>query len=170
MGIFTIMSDTAPCFEATSRPRQALGPRGLRVVLGLLAVGFLVPGAMFMAMGAWPVLGFVGAEFLLVLGLFALHRRHGARAYERVLLRDGRLLLERVDHRGARQRAELDAYWARVQLHEGVQPRLVVAMREAEYEIGLHLGAEARRDLARRLQAALARHRAPVFDNAQLRG
>lgn len=169
MGIFTIMSDIAPCFEATSRPRQALGQRGLRVVLGLLAVGSLVPGAMFLAMGAWPVLGFVGAEFLLVLGLFALHRRHGARAYERVLLRDGQLLLERMDHRGARQSVVLDAYWARVRLHEGLQPRLTVTLREAEYEIGLHLGADARRDLARRLQAALTRHRAPAFDNPQLR-
>lgn len=164
------MSDTAPCFEATSRPRQALGPVGLRVVLGLLAIGFLLPGVMFMAMGAWPVLGFVGVEFMLVIALFAAHRRHGARAFERVTLRDGRLLLERIDHRGIRQSAVLDAYWARVRLQEGLQPRLSVTQREAEYEIGLHLGAEERRDLARRLEAALTRHRSPVFDNPQLRG
>ena len=163
------MSDTAPCFEATSRPRQALGPVGLRVVLGLLAIGLTLPGVMFLAMGAWPVLGFVGTEFMLVIGLFAAHRRHGARAFERVVLRDGRLLLERIDHRGVRQTAELDAYWARVRLQDGLQPRLSVTQREHEYEIGLHLGADERRALARRLDAALARHRAPVFDNPQLR-
>ncbi|MCX7371411.1 MAG: DUF2244 domain-containing protein [Alphaproteobacteria bacterium] len=164
------MSDTAPCFEATSRPRHALGPVGLRVVLCLLALGFTLTGVMFLAMGAWPVLGFVGIEFMLVIALFAAHRRHSARAFERVTLRDGRLLLERTDHRGISQSAVLDAYWARVRLQEGLQPQLSVTQREAEYEIGLHLGAEERRDLARRLEAALARHRTPVFDNPQLRG
>ncbi len=163
------MSDTAPCFEATSRPRHALGPIGTRVVLALLAVGFTLPGVMFIVMGAWPVLGFVGVEFMLVMALFAAHRRHSRRAFERVTLRHGQLLLERIDHRGARQSAVLDAYWARVRLDDGLQPRLTVTLRDAEYEIGLHLGADERRDLAQRLNAALTRHRTPVFDNPQLR-
>jgi uncharacterized membrane protein len=166
------MSDIAlsPQFEAMTRPRQALGAQGLRVLAALLAVGLALPALLFTMLGAWPVLGFLGVELLLVIGLFAMHRRAGARAYERVSLTGGRLTVERADARGVRFAFACDAYWARVRLEEGLQPRVLVAERAREAEIGLFLGAEQRRELAAALAGALAAHRRPVFDNPQLRG
>ncbi len=166
------MSDIVlgPEFEAMSRPRQALGTRGLRVVAALLGLGLALCAVLFTLLGAWPVLGFLGVELLLVLGLFALHRRAAARAFERVALTGGELTVQRADPRGMRFDFACNAEWARVRVEEGLQPRVLVAERAREVEIGLFLGAEQRRELADRLTRALAARRDLRFDNPQLRG
>ena len=48
-------------------------------------------------------------------------------------------------------------------------PRLLLATRGVQEEVGRALGEEEKRDLARALRAALHRSRNPVFDNPQLR-
>ncbi|MDW8315196.1 MAG: DUF2244 domain-containing protein [Rhodovarius sp.] len=162
-------SPPAPTFEALMRPRQALDRRGLRVVAAVLGAGFGTSALLFTVLGAWPVLGFVGLEALLVAGLFTLYRRAGARAFERIRLEGGQILVEQADHRGRLRRLLLDAYWARVRIEEGPQPRLFLASRGEEAEIGLFLGEEERRALAEALQEALYRARHPLFDNPVLR-
>lgn len=152
-------------FEATSQPRQSLDRTGMKVAALVLAVGFGLSTVLFLILGAWPVLGFAGAELALVLGLFAMHRAHAGRSVERVSLDVGRLRIRRIDGRGQLHEAVLDPYWARVRLEGG---RLLVGHRAAQTEIGLYLNEDEKADLARALSTALARYREPRFDNPQL--
>ena len=158
-------------FEALSTPPMALGQRGLRLLIGVLALGSLLTGGLFLVLGAWPVLGFSGAEGLLVIGLLLLYRRRARRRLETVVLTTASLTIRRRDHRGRPQEIRLNPYWARLALEErpGRVSALRVVQRGAAVEIGQMLGEDDKRDLARALGAALRRYREPVFDNPQLR-
>ena len=156
-------------FEAISRPQQSLNRTGMRVVAVVLVLGFGLSGLLFTLLGAWPVLGFAGAELAIVLGLFLLHRRWAGRCIERISLSDAGLRIMRIDGRGRAYEAVLEPYWARLRVEEGPAPRLLIGQRGQESEIGLYLNEDEKRDLARALSAALARYREPRFDNPQLR-
>lgn len=158
-------------FEAVTRPPAGLSARGLRWVCALAAGAAALPAIGFALLGAWPILGFLGLEVGLVLGLLALHRRWNARALECVKLTARRLSVWRRDGRGREERAELEAYWARLHLEEAPDrtPRLTAAARGREVEIGRFLAPEQKRALAEALGEALGRFRNPRFDNPQLR-
>ena len=158
-------------FEAVTKPPAALSARGLRWLCALAAVAAAVPAILFTLMGAWPVLGFLGVEVAVVLGLVAAHRRWSRAAVESVRLTEGQLLIRRADGRGRQENAELEAYWAQLTLEErpGAVPVLTASARGRTVEIGRFLAAEEKRALADALQAALRRYRDPRFDNPQLR-
>ncbi|MBW8269210.1 DUF2244 domain-containing protein [Caldovatus aquaticus] len=159
-------------FEAVITPPRGLGRAGLRALALLLALPAAGAAALFAALGAWPVTGFLGGELGLVLGLIALHRRRSARRLEIVQLTAGRLTVTRCDGRGRREEESLDPYWSRVALREraGAACELhLTAPRRRAVEIGRDLGDAERRDLAAALSAALRRYREPLFDNPQLR-
>lgn len=164
-------ADETILFEAVSKPPAGLSPRGMRMLCWLAALAAAVPATVFTLMGAWPVLGFLGLEVALVLGLVATHRRWSRAAVESVLLTEGRLVVHRADGRGGLERAELDPYWSRVTLEEkpGAVPVLTVEARGRSAEIGRFLAPEQKRSLAAALDAALRSYRTPVFDNPQLR-
>ncbi len=159
-------------FEAVCTANQSLGKRGMAAVASLVIVASTAVAALFVALGAWPVIGFAGAEVLLVLGLLSLHRRRGRRALEVLALVGDRLVVRRTDARGRREEVALDAYWARVSLEErpGTAARLLLTeRRRRRVEVGGLLGDAERRELAAMLAEALRRYREPVFDNPQLR-
>jgi uncharacterized membrane protein len=158
-------------FEAVSSPPAALSARGMRWLCGLGAGVAAVPALLFTLLGAWPVLGFLGVEVVLVLGLVAAHRRWSRAAVERVLLTEGRLTVRRADGRGGQEAAELEPYWTRLDLEEraGAVPVLTVRARGRRVEIGRFLAAEEKRALAAALDGALREYRTPRFDNPQLR-
>ena len=157
-------------FEAVTSPSNSLSQRGMRWLCGLAVAVTAVPAVIFAAMGAWPVLGFLGGEVALVLGLVAAHRRWSGAAVETVLLTEGRFAVRRRDGRGGEESAELEPYWTRLHLQEraGSVPVLTAHARGRSVEIGRFLSAEQKRDLAAALDAALRRYREPRFDNPQL--
>jgi uncharacterized membrane protein len=158
-------------FEAVSTPPAALSARGMRWLCGLGTAVAAIPAVLFALLGAWPVLGFLGVEVVLVLGLVALHRRWSRAAEERVRLAEGRLTIRCADGRGGQEAAELEAYWTRLDLEEraGAVPVLTARARGRRVEIGRFLAAEEKRALAAALDGALRRYRSPNFDNPQLR-
>jgi uncharacterized membrane protein len=158
-------------FEAVSSPPRSLSRRGMAWLCGLAGLAAALPGVLFALLGAWPVLGFLGVEVALVLGLVALHRRWSAAAVETLHLSEGVLRVSCADGRGGRAQVVLDPYWTRLEMAErhGVAPRLSLSCRGREVEIGRFLSEPEKRDLAAALEAALRRYRAPVFDNPQLR-
>ena len=169
--LWQVMSEHASplLFEAISRPQQSLNRTGMRVVAVVLVLGFGLSGLLFTLLGAWPVLGFAGAELALVLGLFVLHRRWAGRCIERISLSHDQLRILRIDGQGRAYEAVLEPYWARLRVEEGAAARLMIGQRGQESEIGLYLNEDEKRDLARALTAALGRYREPRFDNPQLR-
>ena len=130
-----------------------MSPAGLAKVFAALAVLVLAIGAGFAAMGAWLILPFAGLEVLLLGAAFVLHARHAA-DYERIELESGHLTVEVADG-GRTARYEMDG--ARVSMEEG---RVVLrGAKKEELEIGRHLGAEARAELAVELEKTLIRGR-----------
>jgi uncharacterized membrane protein len=158
-------------FEATSTPPQSFSARGFRVLAGLLILAAAIPAGIFFALGAWPVLPFIGLEVGAALAALLWHARASRRISEMVLLTDAGLSIRHVDHRGRVVRSVLDAYWAKVELDEAA-PRagkLLLKSRGRVLEIGRHLAAPEKAELADALRGALARARRPDFDNPQLR-
>jgi uncharacterized membrane protein len=158
-------------FEAVSTPPQSLSARGLRLLCILSAAGAAVPGGLFLVLGAWPVLGFLGVEVVGVLALVALHRRWSAAAREVVQLTEGALRITTANGRGGRRETVLEPYWTRVELEEvaGGVSRLRLVQRRRRVELGCFLSDPEKRDLGEALEAALRRYRTPEFDNPQLR-
>jgi uncharacterized membrane protein len=143
----------------------------MAAVAAFLVAASAAVATLFLALGAWPVVGFAGIEVLLVLGLLHLHRRGGRRAMESLVLAGGRLVVRRVDARGRREELAFDPYWTRVSLQErrGTVSRLLLTERQRAIEVGTLLGDAERRELASMLADALRSYRDPVFDNPQLR-
>jgi len=158
-------------FQAVCTPPRSLSRRGLRVLAGLLAVSSGLTGTVFLLLGAWPILPFLGLEVGFVLALVAIHVRGAARMAEIVMLTADRLVVTRFDARGKREEVVLDPYWARAvhRPHPADAGVLRIESRGRGVEVGRHLGAEEKAALHEALAGALARARRPVFDNPQLR-
>lgn len=159
-------------FEAVCTPPRSLSPGGFRVLALLLGVFATVTAGLFLLLGAWPILPFLGIEVGFALALVALHARGAARKSEILLLTPGRLTIARTDARGRREEMVLDPYWARVTYaqdpaHAGV---LRIESRGRSVEIARDLAAEDKASLHAALAGALRRARRPDFDNPQLRG
>src|SRR5687767_15516762 len=127
-----------------------MSPKALAGVFAVLAALVLAIGAGFALAGAWLILPFAGLEVLLLGAAFVLYARHAA-DYERIDLDSGRLTVEIAD--GART-ARYQLADARVFVEEG---RVVVRDAKEELEIGRHLSAEARVELAAELGQKLIR-------------
>lgn len=160
----------SPVFEAMIVPHRSLSPHGLRVLVGFICLlsGGVSTGLWFA--GAWPAVGFYGAEIGLAVALLRWDARR-VRASEMLLLSDAGLRVVRTDTRGRRQERVLQAAWLGVALEErpGRVPALWLTNRGRRMEVGAALGEAEKRDLAEALRAALQRWRHPVFDNPQLR-
>jgi uncharacterized membrane protein len=122
------------------------------MVFVALAVLVLAIGAGFALAGAWLILPFAGLEVLLLGAAFVLYGRHAA-DYERIELERGRLTIEVSDAERV-ARYELDARRARVCVEK---ERVVLRGAKEELELGRHLDAEARVELAAELEKRLIR-------------
>ena len=144
------------------RPHRSLSRKALLLVLGGMMLGSLYVTTLMYFLGAWPVIGFNGADITLAALLFWLNTR-AARAREIVRLYDTVLEITTISPGGKEEVTTLSPDWARVELQErpGVVPRLFLRARDAVAEIGRQLGEAQKRDLAGALGRALARRRAP---------
>src|SRR5574338_1098102 len=70
-------------FSATLTPHRSLGRVGFLVLMIVFGGVSFVAGMLFLAIGAWPVLGFFGLDVLLLYLAFRLNYWH-AEAYEQV--------------------------------------------------------------------------------------
>lgn len=158
-------------FQVVCTPPRSLSPRGFRALVALLGLFGGMTATMFLLLGAWPILPFLGVEVGFALALVAIHARGAARMAEIVVLTQDHLTITQIDARGRRRETVLDPYWARATYradpaHAGV---LRLESRGHSMEVGRHLGAEEKASLHNALAGALARARRPDFDNPQLR-
>jgi uncharacterized membrane protein len=89
-------------FEAMIVPHRSLSRRGLRLLLGGIALVCVANLVIFSRLHAWPVCGFAGAELVLAALLLRLNAL-GARASELLLLTPESLRCAR----------SWDAFWER---------------------------------------------------------
>ena len=150
-----------PIFSVTLSPNRSLSPVGMAVFLGGFGALNLMAGTLFWYLGAWPVIGFMGLDVLLVWLALRWSARQSLRSEnltvtgsELRLCRfdpDGRLLEMLVFPRGFVQ-VDLE------QDHEReIIGRLLLRSRGRAYELGSFLGAQERLALARSLEKALAK-------------
>jgi uncharacterized membrane protein len=144
-------------FDAVLTPYRSLSPRGFAILMGTAgAIGFAF-GAGFIALGAWPIFGFCGAEWLLFYLFFRLNYR-AARLQERIRMTPDIVTIERRDPRGRVQSWSFQPYWLRVEMDEPPQheSQLSLTSHGKRLTIGRFLSPPERHELARALRTALA--------------
>ncbi len=158
-------------FEAVIVPHRSLSRRGLYGVIGLVSALSALVSLFCWRLGAWPVVGFNGAEVGFALLALNWHAASAARTSEVLLLSEAGLRVVRAGAGGPEERL-LPVGWLRVVLEErrGRVPGLLVLAQGARLEVAQALGEEEKRSLAAALAGAIERLRHPVFDNPQLRG
>ena len=151
-------------FQAVLTPHRSLGPTGFLVLMATFGAASFLTGLAFLALGAWPVLGFCGLDVALLYLAFRLNYRAG-RLYETVELTVDRLTVTRVHPGGRQERFELNPYWTRVQLAQWPDGRtsLCLAAQGREVALARFLSDDERRDFAAALRAALAAARGRPF-------
>lgn len=102
-------------FDALLTPHRSLPRIGFFILMAVVVGACGTMAVLFLAQGAWPVVGFYGLEVLVLFWALRQNYRSG-RVYERVRLTDGMLTLERGDDRGPLAVVTLQPYWARVQV------------------------------------------------------
>jgi uncharacterized membrane protein len=149
-----------PVFEALLYPHRSLGRKGYAILIAGTAVVVSLYGLVFLAIGAWPIFGFLGGEWLLFWFLFRKHHRGDDRA-ERIRLYSDHLLFERFDRKGNHTKERLQPYWLNVILERAGEPDNALFLRShgRSIEVGAFLSPQERRDLAAELGAVLQRHR-----------
>jgi uncharacterized membrane protein len=147
-------------FRAVLHPHRSLGPTGFLVLMTAIGAVSFVTGMVFLAMGAWPVLGFFGLDVALVYVAFRLNYRSG-RLYEMVELTPEALTVTRVHPSGKRECFDFNPYWVRVRLAEGPHGRtdLRLASHGSELAFGRFLTDDERRDFSDALAGALVEAR-----------
>ena len=149
-----------PFFERVLLPHRSLGLRNFRLLMGILGLISLAAGAGFVAVGAWPVIGFFGLDVGLVYLAFRVSYR-SARQSETIRLADDAFTVERVSVRGERRNWRFQPFWLRVILEERPDEsnRLLVASHGRSLVIGEFVPPATRRELAATIRDALRRWR-----------
>jgi len=148
-------------FSAVLTPHRSLGGGAFVAMMMLVGgVGF-VAGAVFFVMGAWPVMGFLGLDVVLIYWAFRMSYRSAA-AYEEVTITASTLTVRKVTHRGEVAAWTLNPVW--VQLHRqthaefGIE-RLFLVSHGRRLPIAGFLGPDEKASFAAALASALGEAR-----------
>jgi uncharacterized membrane protein len=144
-------------FSAVLRPHRSLHNVGFIVLMLAYGVFSFVAGIAFMAMGAWPIVGFCGLDVLLLYLAFRISYARAA-AYEEVTITPSALTVRKVSHRGRVREYVLNPLWVRIEklTHEayGLE-RLFLVSRGRQLLIASFLGPEEKAAFADALGRAL---------------
>ena len=152
---------TTPLFAAELTPHRSLTPRGMRIVIVLVVLLAALPGVIFYALGAWPVVGFMGLDVIAI--AFALHtamRRE--KRHEQVMLWSDRLEVVATDARGVQAKSQFSPKAVRLVVDRDFNERTVaLKLRTAkgETEIGAFLAPDDKSSFAKAFGTALRQAR-----------
>lgn len=145
-------------WQAELVPHRPLSRRGQTIIVGLASGVSLAIGLVFYLAGAWPVVGFLGLDVVLL--WWALRHNQAGQQSERISITPHELIVERRERGRGGTETRLIRQWVRIVLEEDADRSLVgplyLVSKELRVEIGRFLGAVERQDLARQLRLALA--------------
>lgn len=124
---------------------------GIYLVVAVYAVLAGIPGIYFYATGAWPVLGFLGADVALLWWALSASRRAG-RAFEEVTLWRDKLEVRHVTARGREHRHDFNPFWVRLEVVRDREERvtqLILRNRAETLEIGTFLNPDDKASFAK---------------------
>jgi uncharacterized membrane protein len=101
-------------FSALLTPHRSLTGVGFVVLMAVVAGVSFVGGIMFLIAGAWPVIGFLGLDVLLVFWAFRANYLAAA-AYEEVTVTPSELRVKKVSARGEVAEWSLNPVWVRIE-------------------------------------------------------
>jgi uncharacterized membrane protein len=149
-----------PDFCVTISPNRSLTATGLAILLGSIAALNLTGGIIFWYVGAWPVVGFMGLDVLLVWLAFRWNNRQALRS-ETVTITASELEFSRFFRGRLLERLVFPRTFVHVHIeHDDEREllgRLLLRSKGRAYELGSFLGAEERLALAHALEKALAK-------------
>lgn len=149
-------------FSAMLTPHRSLGPKGFMVLMSAVCLVSFGTGLLFYLIGAWPVVGFMGLDVLLIYVAFKLNYR-AARLYETVDLTPAALTVIRVQPSGKAQVWNFNPYWVRLKLEErvGRSTELSIASHGNRLVFATFLTDSEREDFALALSSALSSAKSP---------
>lgn len=148
-------------FDAILYPNRSLPTAGFVAVMTVVIAVNLFFGLTFLALGAWPIVGFCGLDVFLVWLAFKLSYRQG-RLHERVRVAPGEMWVSRVEPSGHETRWRLQPHWTRVAIEKPVrhESQVRVTSKGRTLILGAFLSPRERGEFADALAAALHRARA----------
>jgi uncharacterized membrane protein len=148
-------------FSAIITPHRSLSGRGFLLVMALVGGLSFIGGMFFFMLGAWPVVGFLGLDVVLVYWAFRANYRAAA-AFEEVTVTPSVLRLRRVSHRGEIAEWTLNPVWTKLdrEKHEefGLL-KLFLVSRGRRLAVAGFLSPKERESFAAALSAALGEAR-----------
>lgn len=137
-------------------PHRSLSPRGFKIFMLVLGGLMLTMGLGFFLVGAWPVIGFMGAEIGVLYVVFKMNYR-AARQREHLMASKDSLRIERIAVDGGKTVDELPMPWLKAKLvpenapeddlRSRQQQKLIVSSHGKSTEIGAFLHAAEKREL-----------------------
>ena len=151
------MANDPVLYRTVLRPHRSATRLGLNVVVATPALAVSGVGAVFMAIGAWPVTGFLGLDVVLLAVALRLNLRGGRRS-ETIRLTARELQVRRIDPWGRRLNHSFQPYWLKVVMAGSVDddPPLLLRSHGRSVRIASFLTAEERLRIAGELRQALA--------------
>jgi uncharacterized membrane protein len=139
----------------TLTPHRSLSRQGFVAVMVVVILANIIVGTLFFVLGAWPVLGFMGLDVLLVWWAFRRNNADSA-VGERLVARGDTLHLERFSRNGVEVPETFNRPWVSVEIEQDVARELTgqlfLRSHGIRHEIGSFLGAEERLSLAQMLR------------------
>ena len=160
-------SKSQPLERLTIWPHRSLSRKGFVVLITILAGLLSTIGAGFFLAGAWPVIGFLGLELLVVWGAFNLNYR-AAKVRETIETSTETLKIAHTDQRGNSAITEFPVGWLRVHLSPSVTPnvsaryrqRVILSSHGRQAEIGAFLHPAEKAKLRSEVDGMVSRSRA----------
>ena len=134
-------TDISPvCDVITLWPHRSLSQRGFTILLLILGTLAVAIGLGFFLLGAWPVIGFMGLELVVLYAAFRLNYRDG-KASEQLLIHANGLDLIRISPAGKQNRTSFASHWLRAELipQKGKRKTLALRHHHDSFEIGAFL-------------------------------
>src|SRR5712692_5292186 len=107
-------SDEPTIFSAILTPHRSLSGFGFVMLMAVIGGLSFASGMVFFLIGAWPVVGFLGLDVLLVYWAFCANYCAAA-AYEQVTITASELRVRKVSQRGKAHEWMLNPLWTRIE-------------------------------------------------------
>ena len=148
-------------FSAIITPHRSLSGNGFLLVMALVGGLSFIGGMFFFLLGAWPVIGFLGLDVVLVYWAFRANYRAAA-AFEEIRVTPSELRLRRVSHRGEVAEWTLNPLWTKLDRETNEEfglLKLFLVSRGRKFPVAGFLSPKERESFAAALSTALGEAR-----------
>lgn len=142
-------------FSISLHPYRSLGPHAFLILMVFIGTISFGAGLIFLLIGAWPVLGFFGLDFLLIYLAFRLNYRSGRKCEIVEILAD-QLNVRLISPNGREVSRKFQAYWSRIEIQND---RLLIRCKSEQMEIGHFLIEHEKQEVKEALTSALHAYR-----------